>query len=187
MYGAAVLLEEDPREVLTVLSGLSTAAGRFDYLISEQEQITGIVDYAHTPDALENVLSTIQHIRQPGQRIITVVGCGGNRDAAKRPVMADIACRLSDQVLLTSDNPRYEDPQAIIRDMEQGVKPTDLRKTLSVVDRREAIKTACALAHPRDIVLVAGKGHETYQEIQGQRTSFDDKQILREMLQVLQK
>jgi UDP-N-acetylmuramoyl-L-alanyl-D-glutamate--2,6-diaminopimelate ligase len=187
VYGAAVLLEEDPREVLTVLSGLSTAAGRFDYLISEQEQITGIVDYAHTPDALENVLSTIQHIRQPGQRIITVVGCGGNRDAAKRPVMADIACRLSDQVLLTSDNPRYEDPQAIIRDMEQGVKPTHLRKTLSVVDRREAIKTACALAHPRDIVLVAGKGHETYQEIQGQRTSFDDKQILREMLQVLQK
>jgi UDP-N-acetylmuramoyl-L-alanyl-D-glutamate--2,6-diaminopimelate ligase len=187
VYGAAVLLKEDPQEVLTVLSGLTTAAGRFDYLISDQEQITGIVDYAHTPDALENVLTTIQQIRNPGQRILTVVGCGGNRDAAKRPVMAEIACRFSDQVLLTSDNPRYEDPQDIIRDMEEGVKPPDRKKTLSIIDRREAIKTACALANPKDIVLVAGKGHETYQEVKGQRTSFDDKLILREMLTVLQK
>jgi UDP-N-acetylmuramoyl-L-alanyl-D-glutamate--2,6-diaminopimelate ligase len=187
VYGAAVLLKEDPKEVLTVLSGLSTAAGRFDYLISKQQQITGIVDYAHTPDALENVLATIQQIRTPDQRIITVVGCGGNRDAAKRPLMAEIACRLSDQVLLTSDNPRFEEPQDIIREMEHGVKPADMKKTLSVADRREAIKTACALANPKDIVLVAGKGHETYQEIKGQRTPFDDKQVLREMLELLQK
>lgn len=186
VYGAAILLDEDPQEILTVLSGLTSAAGRFDYLISEQ-QITGIVDYAHTPDALENVLHTIQQIRNPAQRIITVVGCGGNRDAAKRPLMAEIACRLSDQVILTSDNPRHEDPQEIIRDMEQGVKPAELKKTLSVVDRREAIKTACVLAGPRDIILVAGKGHETYQEIKSQRVPFDDKNILREMLAVLQK
>lgn len=186
VYGAAVLLGEDKTEVLTVLSNLTSAAGRFDYLVSGS-QITAIVDYAHTPDALENVLSTIQQIRKPEQRIITVVGCGGNRDAAKRPVMAEIACRFSDQVLLTSDNPRDEEPQEILNQMQQGVKPTALRKTLSVIDRKEAIKTAIALANSQDIILVAGKGHETYQEIKGQRFPFDDKAVLEEMFTLLGK
>ena len=186
VYAAAVLLGEDPVEVLTVLSSLNTAAGRFDYIVSDAH-ITGIVDYAHTPDALENVLNTIQQIRTPLQKVITVVGCGGNRDASKRPLMADIACRLSDKVILTSDNPRFEEPQAILEDMQKGVKPLDFKKTLSVLDRREAIKTACMLAEPNDIILVAGKGHETYQEIKGVKTDFDDKQVLREMFQQLGK
>ncbi|MDX5480141.1 MAG: UDP-N-acetylmuramoyl-L-alanyl-D-glutamate--2,6-diaminopimelate ligase, partial [Hymenobacteraceae bacterium] len=141
----------------------------------------------HTPDALENVLNTIQQIRNPNQKVITLVGCGGNRDAAKRPVMADIACRLSDKVILTSDNPRFEEPQAILEDMQKGVKPLDFKKTLSVLDRKEAIKTACMLAEPNDIILVAGKGHETYQEIKGVKYDFDDKQVLREMFQQLGK
>ncbi|MBK0402205.1 UDP-N-acetylmuramoyl-L-alanyl-D-glutamate--2,6-diaminopimelate ligase [Adhaeribacter sp. BT258] len=186
VYGAAVLLGEDKIEVLTVLSNLTSAAGRFDYLISDS-QITGIVDYAHTPDALENVLSTIQQIRKPEQKIITVVGCGGNRDAAKRPVMAEIACKFSDKVLLTSDNPRDEEPQEILNQMQAGVKPTELRKTLSIIDRKEAIKTAVALADANDIILVAGKGHETYQEVKGQRSPFDDKQVLRELFTLLGK
>jgi len=180
VYGAAVLLGEDAHEVLTVLSSLTSAAGRFDYLVSDT-QITGIVDYAHTPDALENVLQTIQQIRTPSQQIITLVGCGGNRDATKRPIMADIACKLSERVILTSDNPRYEDPQEIINQMQQGVKPLDFKKTLSIVDRKEAIKTACALAGKGDIILVAGKGHETYQEVKGVKHDFDDKKILQEM------
>ncbi|MEJ8801728.1 UDP-N-acetylmuramoyl-L-alanyl-D-glutamate--2,6-diaminopimelate ligase [Pontibacter sp. H249] len=186
VYAAAVLLDEDPIEVLTILSNLNTAVGRFDYIVSDS-QVTGIVDYAHTPDALENVLNTIQQIRTPLQKVITVVGCGGNRDAGKRPLMADIACRLSDKVILTSDNPRFEEPQAILEDMQKGVKPLDFKKTLSVLDRREAIKTACMLAEPNDIILVAGKGHETYQEIKGVKTDFDDKQVLREMFQQLGK
>ncbi|RIJ42567.1 UDP-N-acetylmuramoyl-L-alanyl-D-glutamate--2,6-diaminopimelate ligase [Pontibacter oryzae] len=181
-YGVAVLLGEDPMETLTVLSSLNSAAGRFDYIVSDS-QITGIVDYAHTPDALENVLNTIQQIRDPNQKVITVVGCGGNRDAAKRPVMADIACRLSDKVILTSDNPRFEEPQAILDDMQKGVKPLDFKKTLSVLDRKEAIKTACMLAEPNDIILIAGKGHETYQEIKGVKYDFDDKKILRDMFE----
>ncbi|MCJ8164938.1 UDP-N-acetylmuramoyl-L-alanyl-D-glutamate--2,6-diaminopimelate ligase [Pontibacter sp. E15-1] len=185
-YGVAVLLDEDPVEALTVLSSLDSAAGRFDYLVSEG-QITGIVDYAHTPDALENVLTTIQQIRNPTQQVITLVGCGGNRDAAKRPIMADIACRYSDKVILTSDNPRFEEPQAILEEMQKGVKPLDYKKTLTVVDRREAIKTACMLAEPNDIILVAGKGHETYQEVKGVRYDFDDKQVLRQMLAQLGK
>ncbi|MFD2513444.1 UDP-N-acetylmuramoyl-L-alanyl-D-glutamate--2,6-diaminopimelate ligase [Pontibacter locisalis] len=185
-YGVAVLLEEDPVETLTVLSSLSSAAGRFDYIVSDS-QITGIVDYAHTPDALENVLTTIQQIRNPTQKVITLVGCGGNRDAAKRPLMADIACRYSDKVILTSDNPRFEEPQAILEDMQKGVKPLDFKKTLSVLDRKEAIKTACMLAEPNDIILIAGKGHETYQEIKGVKYDFDDKQVLREMFKQLGK
>ncbi|MCC9165683.1 UDP-N-acetylmuramoyl-L-alanyl-D-glutamate--2,6-diaminopimelate ligase [Pontibacter harenae] len=185
-YGVAVLLGEDPVETLTVLSSLNSAAGRFDYVVSDT-QITGIVDYAHTPDALENVLNTIQQIRTPLQKVITIVGCGGNRDAAKRPVMADIACRLSDKVILTSDNPRFEEPQAILEDMQKGVKPLDYKKTLSVLDRREAIKTACMLADTNDIILVAGKGHETYQEVKGVKAPFDDKQVLREAFEQLQK
>ena len=171
---------------MTILSDLTSAAGRFDYLISDT-RITGIIDYAHTPDALENVLTTIGQIRNPNQRVITVVGCGGNRDAAKRPVMADIACRYSDKVILTSDNPRFEEPEVILQDMQKGVKPIDFKKTLTVVDRREAIKTACAFAEPSDIILVAGKGHETYQEVKGQRSPFDDKQVLREMFALLGK
>ncbi len=180
VYGAAVLLGEDAHEVLTILSSLTSAAGRFDYLVSDS-QITGIVDYAHTPDALENVLQTIQQIRTPSQQILTVVGCGGNRDATKRPIMADIACKLSERVILTSDNPRYEDPQEILSQMQQGVKPADFKKTLSITDRKEAIKTACALAGKGDIILVAGKGHETYQEIKGVKYDFDDKKVLKEM------
>ncbi|GAA4301347.1 UDP-N-acetylmuramoyl-L-alanyl-D-glutamate--2,6-diaminopimelate ligase [Nibribacter koreensis] len=186
VYGAAVLLGEDPQEVLTSLSSLTSAAGRFDYVVSPG-MITGIVDYAHTPDALENVLQTIQQIRKPEQKVITIVGCGGNRDATKRPIMADIAARMSDRVILTSDNPRDEDPQEILNQMQAGVKHTDLKKVLSVVDRKEAIKTAVMLADPDEIILVAGKGHETYQEVKGQRSPFDDKQILQETFTLLQK
>ncbi len=186
VYGSAILLDEDKEEVLASLSNLTSAAGRFDYVVSAG-QITGIVDYAHTPDALENVLQTIRQIRRPEQKIITVVGCGGNRDAAKRPVMADLAARLSDRVILTSDNPRDEDPQEILNQMQAGVKGADLKKSLSVVDRREAIKTAVLLAEPEDIILVAGKGHETYQEIKSTRTDFDDKQVLLEIFSLLQK
>ncbi len=187
VYGAAILLGEDSPEVLASLSDLSSAAGRFDYVVSPEDQITAIVDYAHTPDALENVLQTIQQIRKPEQKVITVVGCGGNRDAAKRPVMADIAARLSDRVILTSDNPRDEDPQEILNQMQVGVKQVDLKKALSVIDRREAIKTAVMLAEPDDIILVAGKGHETYQEVKGERSPFDDKLILQEAFALLQK
>ncbi|ALI97864.1 UDP-N-acetylmuramoyl-L-alanyl-D-glutamate--2,6-diaminopimelate ligase [Rufibacter tibetensis] len=186
VYGAATLLGEDKQEVLASLSNLTSAAGRFDYVVSAG-QITGIVDYAHTPDALENVLQTIQQIRKPEQKVITIVGCGGNRDAAKRPVMADIAAKMSDRVILTSDNPRDEDPQEILNQMQAGVKPTDLKKSLSVVDRREAIKTAVLLAEADDIILVAGKGHETYQEVKGVRSPFDDKQVLQESFALLQK
>jgi UDP-N-acetylmuramoyl-L-alanyl-D-glutamate--2,6-diaminopimelate ligase len=186
VYGAAVLLGEDADEILTVLSSLSSAAGRFDYIVSNT-QITGIIDYAHTPDALQNVLNTIRQIRRPEQQVITVVGCGGNRDAAKRPIMADIACQYSDRVILTSDNPRFEDPQEILNQMQAGVKPADLKKTLTVADRKEAIKTACVLANNQDIILIAGKGHETYQEIKGIKTDFDDKKILAQLFQVLGK
>ncbi|KAA3437545.1 UDP-N-acetylmuramoyl-L-alanyl-D-glutamate--2,6-diaminopimelate ligase [Rufibacter hautae] len=186
VYGAATLLGDDSREVLASLSNLSSAAGRFDYVVSPG-QITGIVDYAHTPDALENVLQTIQQIRKPEQKVITIVGCGGNRDATKRPVMADIAAKMSDRVILTSDNPRDEDPQEILNQMQAGVKPTDLKKALSVIDRREAIKTAVLLAEADDIILVAGKGHETYQEVKGVRSPFDDKQVLQESFALLQK
>lgn len=187
VYGAAVLLGEDPIEVLTVLSGLTSAPGRFEPIVATRTRVTGIVDYAHTPDALENVLSTIAQIRQLSQQVITVVGCGGNRDAAKRPVMANLAAKGSDRVVLTSDNPRFEDPNTILTQMQAGVQPQDLGKVLTIPDRREAIKTAVALAQPGDIVLVAGKGHETYQEIQGVRGAFDDKQVLQEMFDLLNK
>ena len=187
VYGAAVLLGEDATEVLTILSGLTSAPGRFEPILAEKTRITGIVDYAHTPDALENVLSTIADIRQPSQQVITVVGCGGNRDAAKRPIMANLACQGSSRVVLTSDNPRFEDPNDILRQMQAGVPPQDLGKVLTIPDRREAIKTAVALAQPGDIVLVAGKGHETYQEIQGVRADFDDRKVLQEMFDLLGK
>ncbi|MFD2786639.1 UDP-N-acetylmuramoyl-L-alanyl-D-glutamate--2,6-diaminopimelate ligase [Hymenobacter rubripertinctus] len=187
IYGTAVLLGEDPTEVLTVLSGLTSAPGRFEPVVSAKTRITGIVDYAHTPDALENVLQTIADIRQPSQQVITVVGCGGNRDGAKRPLMARLAAELSDRAVLTSDNPRFEDPNDILAQMQTGVPAAALGKVLTIADRREAIKTAVALAQPGDIVLVAGKGHETYQEIKGVKNDFDDKQVLQEMFQLLGK
>jgi len=187
VYGAAVLLGEDPTEALTILSGLTTAPGRFEPVVSEKSGVTGIIDYAHTPDALENVLQTLHEIRQPSQQIITVVGCGGNRDAAKRPIMANLAARLSNQVILTADNPRFEDPLEILIQMQAGVTAPDAAKVRTVPDRREAIRLAVGLAGPNDIVLIAGKGHENYQEIRGVKTPFDDKLILTEIFAGLDK
>lgn len=177
VYATAMLLEQDHRRVLTILSRLTGAAGRFETQISADGKIA-IVDYAHTPDALENVLATVQQLRKGGEQIITVVGCGGDRDKAKRPLMAKVAVDYSDKVILTSDNPRTEDPTAILRDMETGVSTEGRRKTFTISDRREAIRAACYLAQPNDVILVAGKGHENYQEINGIRHHFDDKEIL---------
>lgn len=183
-YGTAILLGEDKFNVLTLLSNLSGAEGRFDY-VSNKQHIIGIVDYAHTPDAVQNVLSTIQDIRKGTEQVITIIGCGGDRDKTKRPVMAQVACDWSDKVILTSDNPRSENPQTIVEEMEVGVSPTNRRKTLTIVDRKEAIKTACHLARPGDIILLAGKGHEKYQEINGVKYHFDDKEILLEQLNLI--
>jgi UDP-N-acetylmuramoyl-L-alanyl-D-glutamate--2,6-diaminopimelate ligase len=146
--------------------------------------ITAIVDYAHTPDALKNVLETIAQFRTGNEQVITIVGCGGNRDKTKRPLMASIACKLSDKVVLTSDNPRDEDPIEIIKEMQSGVTPTEARKTLVIADREEAIKTACMIAKEKDIILVAGKGHETYQEIKGVKHPFDDREVVERMLKL---
>ena len=181
VYGTAVLLEQDTTKVLTVLSRLNGAEGRFDY-VGTPDGIIGVVDYAHTPDAVQNVLSTIQNIRKGTEQVITVIGCGGDRDKTKRPIMAQVACDWSDKVILTSDNPRTEEPEQIIRDMDSGVMPNNRKKVLTIVDRREAIRTACHLAKPGDIILVAGKGHEKYQEIKGIKHPFDDKAILSELL-----
>lgn len=183
-YGVARLMQQAEIDVLQVLSNLKAAAGRFDYLRAEQRDIIGIVDYAHTPDALEKVLATIQQVKGPNSRIITVVGCGGDRDRAKRPKMARIAARESNQVILTSDNPRSELPETIIQEMEQGLDEALQVRTLSITDRRQAIRTACQLAQRGDVILVAGKGHEKYQEIKGVKYPFDDKAILREALQL---
>jgi UDP-N-acetylmuramoyl-L-alanyl-D-glutamate--2,6-diaminopimelate ligase len=177
-YAVAVLLEQDKLQVLTALSLLRPVEGRFDHVSSTG--VVGIVDYAHTPDALQNVLNTLHDVSAGDGRIITIVGCGGDRDAAKRPVMARIACELSDKVILTSDNPRTEDPADILRQMETGVPAKDHLKTLTIADRKEAIKTAVSISRPGDIILVAGKGHEKYQEINGIRHPFDDKQVLEE-------
>ena len=177
VYATAMLLEQEKVKVLTVLSRLSGAEGRFDYIVSPNK-VVGIIDYAHTPDALSNVLSTIGNIRNGNESIITIIGCGGDRDKTKRPVMAKTACDWSTKVILTSDNPRSEDPEAILKDMQEGVSPVNQRKVLTIVDRKEAIKTACHLAKPGDIILLAGKGHEKYQEIKGVKTDFDDKKIL---------
>ncbi len=179
-YSTAVLLGENKMNVLTELSRLNSVEGRFDY-VSSKKKIIGVVDYAHTPDALQNVLATIHDVSSGHGRVITIVGCGGDRDSSKRPVMAKIACELSDKVILTSDNPRSEDPTEIIHEMEKGVGPGEVMKTISIVDRKEAIKAAVQLAMPGDIILVAGKGHEKYQEVKGVRTPFDDKKILQEM------
>ncbi|WP_337043361.1 UDP-N-acetylmuramoyl-L-alanyl-D-glutamate--2,6-diaminopimelate ligase [Emticicia sp. 17c] len=179
VYGAAVLLGENPDEVLMQLSDIQPPAGRFEQVVS-QNHIVGIVDYAHTPDALKNVLETIVDLQEGNQQIITVVGCGGNRDATKRPIMAEIACRFSNRVILTSDNPRNEDPFAILGQMESGVPPIYVNKVQTIEDRHAAIFEAVKIARPQDIILVAGKGHETYQEIKGVKHHFDDKEVLQE-------
>jgi UDP-N-acetylmuramoyl-L-alanyl-D-glutamate--2,6-diaminopimelate ligase len=184
VYGTAMQLDQDREKVLTILSKLSGAEGRFDYITS-RTGVIGIVDYAHTPDAVQNVLSTVQDIRKGTEQVITIIGCGGDRDRSKRPLMAQVACDWSTKVILTSDNPRSEDPQAIIREMEAGVTPNNRKKAISIVDRKEAIRTACHFAQPGDIIVLAGKGHEKYQEIAGVKHPFDDKKILNEMLNEL--
>lgn len=186
IYGAADLLGLESVEILRLISELESVSGRFQYFVSE-DNITAIVDYAHTPDALKNVLQTINNIRTKNEELITVVGCGGDRDRTKRPKMANIASTLSTKVIFTSDNPRSESPEAIIAEMEEGVEPQNFKKTMSITDRKQAIKTACQLAGPNDIILVAGKGHETYQEINGERHDFDDFKIVEELLKQLQK
>jgi UDP-N-acetylmuramoyl-L-alanyl-D-glutamate--2,6-diaminopimelate ligase len=186
IYGTAVELGLEKLEVLRLLSELESVSGRFQFIVSETK-VTAIVDYAHTPDALENVLKTIYEIRTKNEQLITVVGCGGDRDRTKRPIMAAIAATVSDKVILTSDNPRSEDPDDIIADMEKGVEVQYQRKTIAMTDRRQAIKLAVQLAHPGDIILIAGKGHETYQEIKGVRYDFDDMAIVKEFLTQLNK
>ena len=186
IYGVATELGLEKIEVLRLLSELESVSGRFQYIVSNGK-ITAIVDYAHTPDALENVLKTINDIRTKNEQLITVVGCGGDRDKTKRPIMANIASILSDKIIITSDNPRSENPKMIIEEMESGVEPQNFKKMLSIEDRKQAIKTACQLANTNDIILIAGKGHETYQEIQGVRHDFDDMKIVKEILEQLNK
>ena len=186
VYGAAICLGENSQEILTSLSLMTGAEGRFDYIVSDSK-IIGIVDYAHTPDALDNVLSTIKKLRKGDEQVITVIGCGGDRDKTKRPVMAEVACQLSDRVIFTSDNPRTEDPLQILKDMEEGLGSAARRKFISIADRKEAIKTAISLAKPSDIILIAGKGHEKYQEVNGVKNPFDDKQVMKETFEVLGK
>ena len=180
VYGAAVMLGKQPEDILVTLSTLHSVSGRLEPLYSP-EGFTAIVDYAHTPDALENVLNAIHEVLNGKGSVITVCGAGGNRDKGKRPLMAQEAVRQSDRVIITSDNPRFEEPQAIIDDMLAGLDSKQMKKVLSIVDRREAIRTACMLAKKGDVVLVAGKGHEDYQEIQGVKHHFDDKEVLREI------
>ncbi len=179
-YGVGILLGEDPEEVLVALSALEPVQGRFE-CIRLKRNITAIIDYAHTPDALDNVLKTITKVRTNNEQVITVIGCGGNRDKEKRPIMADIACKMSNRVIFTSDNPRDEEPEAIIEDMKRGVRASDFKKTLTVVDRKEAIKTALALSNDNDIILIAGKGHEQYQEVKGEKKDFCDRRTLLEL------
>lgn len=180
VYGAACLLGKQPEDVLLILSTLRPVAGRFDALRSKKGY-TAIVDYAHTPDALVNVLNAIHEVLKGRGRVITVVGAGGNRDKGKRPIMAQEAAKQSDRVIITSDNPRFEEPQDIINDMLAGLTKEDMNKVLSIADRKEAIRTACMLAQAGDVILVAGKGHENYQEIKGVKHHFDDKEVLAEI------
>lgn len=186
IFGTAVELGLEKLEVLRLLSQLESVSGRFQFIVSK-EKITAIVDYAHTPDALENVLKTINNIRTKKEQLITIVGCGGDRDKTKRPIMANIASTLSDIIIITSDNPRTENSKTIIEEMEAGVQQHNYKKLLSVEDRKQAIKTACLLANKNDIILIAGKGHETYQEIQGIKYDFDDMKIVKEILEKLNK
>ena len=180
VYGAACLLGKQPEDVLLILSTLRPVAGRFDALRSKKGY-TAIVDYAHTPDALVNVLNAIHEVLKGRGRVITVVGAGGNRDKGKRPIMAQETAKQSDRVIITSDNPRFEEPQDIINDMLAGLTKEDMNKVLSIADRKEAIRTACMLAQAGDVILVAGKGHENYQEIKGVKHHFDDKEVLAEI------
>ncbi|TXE09239.1 UDP-N-acetylmuramoyl-L-alanyl-D-glutamate--2,6-diaminopimelate ligase [Gelidibacter salicanalis] len=186
IYAAAEVLGLEKRENLRLISELESVSGRFQYLISD-DKITAIVDYAHTPDALQNVLETINAIRTKNEELITVVGCGGDRDKTKRPKMGHIASALSTKVIFTSDNPRSEVPETIIEDIEKGVEPQNYKKIVSITDRKQAIKTACQMAQPNDIILIAGKGHETYQEVKGVRTDFDDYKIVQDVLKQLGK
>lgn len=186
VFGVADLLGQDALQTMTVLSTLGAVEGRFQTVQDKKSTIHGIVDYAHTPDALDNVLKTIGQIRTQNEKLITVVGCGGDRDNSKRPLMAQIASELSDQVILTSDNPRTEDPEVIIEQMEAGVEAQNKRKCLSIVNRKEAIRTAVRMASPGDIILVAGKGHEKYQDINGVKHPFDDVEILQTELNQIQ-
>ncbi|WP_223032830.1 UDP-N-acetylmuramoyl-L-alanyl-D-glutamate--2,6-diaminopimelate ligase [Hanstruepera marina] len=186
IYATAELLGLERVEILRLVSDLESVSGRFQYLISD-DKITAIVDYAHTPDALKNVLETINSIRTKNEELITVVGCGGDRDKTKRPKMGHIASVLSTKVIFTSDNPRTENPETILSEIEAGVQPQNYKKTVSISDRKQAIKTACQMANSNDIILIAGKGHETYQEINGERFDFDDFKIVQELLKQLQK
>jgi len=186
IYATAELLGLEKTEILRLISALESVSGRFQYLISESK-ITAIVDYAHTPDALKNVLETINSIRTSNEELITVVGCGGDRDITKRPKMGHIASALSTKAIFTSDNPRTEQPEIIIEAIEKGVEPQNFKKTMSIADRKQAIKTACQLANTGDIILIAGKGHETYQEVNGERSDFDDFKIVETLLKQLQK
>ena len=186
IYGSAICLGHDKQEVLQAISALYPVAGRFETVVSASG-IFAIVDYAHTPDALENVMETINDIREHQEQLITIVGCGGDRDSAKRPKMAEIVCRLSDRAIFTSDNPRTENPEAILDDMDKGVNPTDYRKRLRISNRREAIRTAVSLAQKNDIILIAGKGHEQYQEVNGVKSRFDDKEEVRNAFSEQQK
>ena len=187
VFAASQHLGLDKMESLRLISQLKPVNGRFQQFVSKQQKITAIVDYAHTPDALENVLETINSIRTKNEQLITVVGCGGNRDASKRPIMGEIAASLSTKVIFTSDNPRFEDPSEIIKQMEEGVNPAYSSRVLSIENREQAIKTACSLAQAGDIILIAGKGHENYQEIKGERSSFDDFFMVKKQLTTLNK
>jgi len=184
VYATAVLLKQDITSVLTALSNLNSVEGRFQY-VKSPNGVIGIIDYAHTPDALKNVLETVKEIRSGSEQVITLVGCGGDRDSAKRPIMAAIACEYSNKVILTSDNPRTEDPEEILNQMQAGVNPVDVKKVLRITDRREAIKIACSFSSKGDIILIAGKGHEKYQEINGVKHDFDDLEILKETIKIL--
>jgi len=184
IYATALLLGEEKLTVLTAISNLVSVDGRFQY-IKSANNVAGIVDYAHTPDALKNVLKTINEIRTGNEQLITLVGCGGDRDKEKRPIMAQIACELSDKIILTSDNPRTENPDEIIKDMRQGVDGVHFKKVLAITNREEAIKTACSLANEGDVILIAGKGHEKYQEVNGEKLPFDDMQILKDTFELM--
>ncbi len=186
VYATAMLLGGDKLETMTRLSELKSAEGRFDYIYDKKKNVIAIVDYAHTPDALEKVLSTIENLKRGKEQVITVVGCGGDRDKTKRPLMAEKACEYSSQIILTSDNPRSENPETIITEMEAGIPAYANHKVLSITNRLQAIKTACKIAKSGDIILVAGKGHEKYQEINGIKHPFDDKQILLETLTIVE-
>ncbi len=186
VYGAAICLGEGSEKILLVLSSLTGAEGRFDYVISKTK-IIGIVDYAHTPDALENVLATIKKLRRGNEQVITVVGCGGERDKAKRPVMAQIAATFSNRAIFTSDNPRSEDPDEILKDMQAGLNSAGKRRSVSITDRKEAIKAAVSFANSEDIILLAGKGHEKYQVLKNGSIHFDDKEVLKEMFEMFGK